>query len=44
MPTERAGAKALLIGTKIYLFGGSDSLQMISAIDVYHLLLYRFDT
>lgn len=31
---ERIGAKALLVGSKILLFGGHDTLQNISTIDM----------
>jgi hypothetical protein len=35
LPTERAGAKALLVGSKVLLFGGNDTLQSLSNIDMY---------
>jgi N-acetylneuraminic acid mutarotase len=35
LPCERMGAKALMIGTKVLLFGGHDTLQNISSIDMY---------
>lgn len=34
LPTERAGAKAISIGNKILLFGGCDTLQNVSTIDM----------
>ncbi len=37
MPTERTGAKAVLINNKILLFGGSDILQTVTNIDMYNL-------
>lgn len=34
LPSERAAAKAIMVGTKIFLIGGHDTLQNISSIDM----------
>lgn len=34
LPTERVSAKAVMIGTKIFLFGGHDTLQNLTTIDM----------
>ena len=35
LPNERANGKAVMVGSKILLFGGQDTLQTITTIDMY---------
>lgn len=43
LANERANAKAIPIGDKIFIIGGCDTLQNISQIDMYSYYYIRFD-